>query len=120
MRPGAIVIVDWRNALAGSGEPNKLRPGVVIGSSTIAGDRLAFEIVVPLAGTRALAIEGASIAVDPTVANGCRARCYALAWNVQLVPHARLRETPSVVDDVVLEAIRSTVRGLIGGSAARA
>ncbi len=101
-------------------EPKKLRPGVVIGSSAIAGERPAFEVVVPLAGTRALAIEGASIAVDTTVANGCRARCYALACHVQSVPHARLRETPSVVDDVVLDAIRSTFRGLIGGSAARA
>ena len=115
MRPGAIVIVDWRNALPGSGEPNKLRPGVVIGSSTIAGERLAFEIVVPLAGTRALAIESASVVIEPTASNGCRTRCYALAWNVQSVPHARLRETPSAVDDGVLEAIRATLCVLIGG-----
>ncbi|HEY9179085.1 MAG TPA: hypothetical protein VIO32_00090 [Candidatus Baltobacteraceae bacterium] len=30
MNPGEIVLVDWRDALSGTGEPNKRRPAVVL------------------------------------------------------------------------------------------
>ncbi len=37
MTPGRIVVVDWRDALRGSGEPNTMRPAVVIGRPDLYG-----------------------------------------------------------------------------------
>ena len=106
MTAGQIVQVDWRDALSGSGEPNKRRPGIVVGSPRIFGSGLPFEIVVPLTGEKTLAIAGASLPIAPTPNNGCTKLCFALSWCVQAVPHTRIRETPSRVNDEELRAIR--------------
>jgi mRNA interferase MazF len=110
---GRIVAVDWRDALPGSGEPNKARPGVIVGSPRFFGGGLPFEIVVPLTGEEALAIAGASLRIMPTPENGCTKPCYALAWNVQAVPHARLTQTPSSITDEQLARIRECVAACI-------
>jgi mRNA-degrading endonuclease toxin of MazEF toxin-antitoxin module len=110
---GQIVSVDWRDALIGSGEPNKRRPGIIVGSSRFFGDGLPFEIIVPLTGESDLAISGASLLIRPTPENGCTKSCYALAWNVQSVPHARLAETPSHITDDELRRIRRQIAGCI-------
>jgi mRNA interferase MazF len=113
VKPGAIVLVDWRDALAGSGEPNKRRPGIVIGSTRFFGRGLPFDIVGPLAGEERLAIEGAATRIEPSAENGCTKPCYALAWNVQSVPHARITETRLRVTPNVLAMIRSQVEACI-------
>jgi mRNA-degrading endonuclease toxin of MazEF toxin-antitoxin module len=110
---GRIVTVDWRDALPGSGEPNKARPGVIVGSPRFFGGGLPFEIVVPLTGEEALAITGASVLITPTPKNGCTKPCYALAWNVQAVPHARLTETRSHITDEELARIREYVAACV-------
>jgi len=102
-------MVDWRDALAGSGEPNKKRPAIVVSSSRIFGTGLPFEIVVPLTGETALAITGASTPIEPTLENRCTKRSYALAWNVQAVPHSRLTETSSQITDDELADIRAHI-----------
>lgn len=106
MSPGRIVLVDWRDALPGSGEPNKRRPAVVVSSQRFFTGTLPFEIVVPLTGERDLAIVGASLEIAPTAENGCAKTCYALAWAVQSVPHARITQTNSHVTDDQLQRIR--------------
>jgi mRNA-degrading endonuclease toxin of MazEF toxin-antitoxin module len=111
--PGRIVAVDWRDALPGSGEPNKRRPAIVVGSSHLFGDGLPFEIVVPLTGEPKLAIEGASFAIEPTSENGCTKRSYALAWCVQTVSHARLTETRAHVTSDQVEKIRAQIAACI-------
>ncbi len=113
MTPGQIVIVDWRDALPASGEPNKARPGIVVGSPRFFGSGLPFEIVVPLTGEQALAIAGASVTIAPSPENGCAKPCYALAWNVQSVPHARLTETASRVTSAELALIRAHIASCI-------
>ena len=110
MNPGGIVMVDWRDALPGAGEPNKRRPAIVVSSAQVFGTGLPFEIVVPLTGERALAITGVSTVVEPTAENGCTKRSYALAWNVQTVAHARLTETSSHVTTGELADIRAQIR----------
>ncbi|MGA8576462.1 MAG: type II toxin-antitoxin system PemK/MazF family toxin [Candidatus Cybelea sp.] len=114
MKPGGIVLVDWRDALPGSGEPNKRRPAIVISSPQFFGSGLPFEIVVPLAGEERLAIEGASTRIDPSRENGCTKSCYALAWNVQAVPHRRITETRARVSGKDLASIRSQVASCVG------
>jgi mRNA-degrading endonuclease toxin of MazEF toxin-antitoxin module len=110
---GRIVAVDWRDALPGSGEPNKVRPGIIVGSPRFFGSGLPFEIVVPLSGEPELAIVGASVLISPTPENGCTKPCYALAWNVQTVPHARLTETPSRVTSTELADIRAQIAACV-------
>ena len=109
MKPGAIVLVDWRDALPGSGEPNKRRPGIVVSSPRFFGKGLPFEIVVPLTSEPALAIVGASLPIHPTKENRCTKTSYALAWNVQAVPHLRLSETSAHVTPRELTTIRTQI-----------
>ena len=113
MTPGQIVIVDWRDALAGSGEPNNQRPAIVIGSPSFFQSALPFEIVVPLTGEGALAITGASLAIEPSSENGCKKRSYALAWCVQAVSHSRVQLTGSRVTLDQVRTIRKQVAGCI-------
>lgn len=110
MSPGQIVAVDWRDALPGSGEPNKRRPAIVVGAPDLFGGFLPFELVVPLTGEERLAIDGASLAIEPSPQNGCTKRSYALAWCVQTVSQARIAGTPSRITDHEL----ATIHGQIG------
>jgi mRNA interferase MazF len=111
---GQIVVVDWRDALPGSGEPNKARPAIVVGSAALSEANLPFEIVVPLTGEERLAIAGASLKIAPTKENGCTKACYALAWCVQTVPHARIVETSARVTPEQLHSIRAQIANCIG------
>jgi mRNA interferase MazF len=110
---GSIVTVDWRDALPGSGEPKKTRPGIIVGSPRFFGSGLPFEIVVPLTGEADLAITEASVLIMPTPENGCSKPCYALAWNVQAVPHVRLTPTPSSITKDELARIRECIAACI-------
>ncbi len=114
MKGGQIVLVDWRDALPGSAEPSKHRPGVVVGSPDFFDGTLPVEIVVPLTGERALAVPGGAILIPPTADNGCTKTSFALAWNVQTVPHARLSETRSSITDDQLRAIRRQIADCVG------
>ena len=102
-------MVDWRDALPGSGEPNKRRPAIIVSSPRFFGSGLPFEIVVPLTSEEALAIDGASTTIAPNKENGCTKTSYALAWNVQAVPHARLRPTRSRITDEKLAGLRAQI-----------
>jgi mRNA-degrading endonuclease toxin of MazEF toxin-antitoxin module len=113
MKPGQIVMVDWRDALPGAGEPNKRRPAIVVSSPTYFGAGLPFEIVVPLTGESALAVTGASTPIEPTADNGCTKRCYALAWNVQTAAHARITQTESHITAEQLADIRAQIRAVV-------
>jgi mRNA-degrading endonuclease toxin of MazEF toxin-antitoxin module len=112
--PGDIVLVDWRDALEASGEPNKRRPAIVVGEPPYFGTGLPFEIVVPLTSEAALAIPDASLRIAPAPANGCAKLSYALSWNVQTVPHRRLSATRSRVTSDQLDVIRGQVARCIG------
>ena len=114
MRAGQIVAVDWRDALPGSGEPNKLRPGIVVGSDRYFSRNLPFEIVVPLTSRPDMAIPGASTLIKPAPENGCAKPCFALAWNVQAVPHARITATPSRINADELRQIRAQIADCVG------
>jgi mRNA-degrading endonuclease toxin of MazEF toxin-antitoxin module len=104
MKPGQIVKANWRDAFPQSGEPSKVRPGIVISAPRFY-ELLPFELIVPLTASEELALEEASVVIDPTSENGCAKRSYALSWNVQCVPHIRLTETPSCITDTALAQI---------------
>jgi len=110
MIPGDIVAVDWRDdAIPRSLEPNKRRPAVVIGSPRFFDADVPLRIVVPLTTREELNIRAATLRIEPTAKNGCTAISYALAWNVQTVPFARIRTTPSSVTDEQLAGLRKLV-----------
>ncbi len=117
MKPGEIVVVDWRDALVGSGEPNKRRPAIVVGAPPFFGDGLPFEIVVPLTAKAALAMPGASVCIAPTATNGLTKPSFALSWNVQSSPHKRLSATKFVIADSVLLEIQAQIARCVGVSA---
>jgi hypothetical protein len=68
---------------------------------------------VPLTGESALAIAGVSTVIEPTAVNGCTKRSYALAWNVQTVPHARVTATSSHISEDELADIRAQIRSAV-------
>lgn len=109
MTPGRIVLVDWRDALPGSVEPGKIRPGIVVGSPDVFGAESVTRIVVPLTGSALLAVPGASLEIAPTIENLCTKICYALAWNVQSVLCARIREADGQISQDQLTAIRTLI-----------
>jgi mRNA-degrading endonuclease toxin of MazEF toxin-antitoxin module len=111
---GAVVTVDWRDALYGSSEPKKRRPGIVVGSPRFFGRGLPFEMVVPLSAASAMAIPGGVVSIEPTPENGCTKRSFALAWNVQSVPHARITETSSRITTEQLADIRRIIALWLG------
>jgi len=86
LEAGALVVVDWRDALPG--EANKARPAVVVASSEMID--LPVILLVPLGGEAAPRIPGAFIAIEPTASNGCTKRSYALAHLVTATARARI------------------------------
>lgn len=109
MTPGRIVLVDWRDALPGSIEPGKVRPGILVGSSSVFGPASLTSIVVPLTGTAALAVPWVSLEIAPTAENYCTKTSYALAWNVQSVLCSRLREAKGSITHEQLRSVRGMV-----------
>lgn len=110
---GAIVLVDWRRGGIPK-EPTKLRPSIVVEDSRIFDDEHLNLIVVPLTTDADLAIPALSIAIDPTPQNGCKQRCYALAFNITSVSRGRIRTTNGAVTDAQLHAIRQKIGICLG------
>lgn len=113
MIPGDIVVVDWRDALPGSGEPGKQRPAVVVGRGDLFHGEFAYVLVAPLTGDSGLRVAEASVEIAPTKENHCSKRCYALSWNVQTVPKQRVRVTEARVTATQLQAIRDQIARLV-------
>lgn len=110
---GAIVLVNWRRGGLPK-EPTKLRPSVVVEDSRIFDDEHLNLIVVPLTTDIDLAIPALSVAIDPTPQNGCKGRCYALAFNVTSVSRGRIRPTSGRVTGTQLQAIRLKIGICVG------
>lgn len=113
MRPGEIVVVDWRDALPESGEPNKQRPAVVVGRSDLFHEEFEYLLVVPLTADSPLRIAGATVEIAPTKENLCSKPSFALAWNVQTVPKRRVRSTRARVTDEQLQELRDQIARLV-------
>jgi mRNA-degrading endonuclease toxin of MazEF toxin-antitoxin module len=113
MKPGSIIVVDWRDAIPASIEVNKQRPGIVVGRSDVFDDEFGFVMVVPLTGERELRILRATVEIPPTPDNGCTKRSYALTWNVQSVLKRRTRATKSHVTESQLEELRDQIARLV-------
>lgn len=111
-RAGQIVLADWRDGLPS--EPNKLRPAIVVEDSELFDDDYPNVILVPLAGDRLAAPAELTLPIDPTVENGCTARCYALSHNVTTTSVRRVRPTPSQITPEQLLAIRQQIAYAIG------
>ncbi|MDQ2681816.1 MAG: type II toxin-antitoxin system PemK/MazF family toxin [Candidatus Eremiobacteraeota bacterium] len=106
-------MIDWRDALPESGEPNKQRPAVVVGRSDFFDDQFAYLLVVPLTSDAPLQIAGATVEITPTDENHCSKRSYALSWNLQTVPKRRVRGTDARVTVVQLDEIRDQIARLV-------
>ena len=113
MKAGSIVVIDWRDAIPESGEPNKQRPGIVVGRSELFHEDFGFVMVVPLTGDAEMRVTGATVEITPTSENHCSKRCYALAWDTQTVAIRRVRATEARVTEVQLEELRDQIARLV-------
>lgn len=113
MTPGSIVVIDWRDALPKSGEPNKQRPAIVVGRSDVFHDGFGFIMVVPLTADTQMRIAGATVEIAPTEENRCSKKSYALTWNLQTVLKRRVRTTDAHVTEAQLEELRDQIARLV-------
>lgn len=109
---GQIVVADWRDALPK--EPNKLRPAVVIEDDELFADAYPNVILVPLTEDERLAIPDLALPIDPTPANGCANRCWALSHCVATTSARRLRATASMLTGEQVAIIRRQIVLAIG------
>jgi mRNA interferase MazF len=113
LRAGQIVLADWRgNALPK--EPNKRRPAVVVEDDGLFAPSYPNAILVPLTEDAALAIPDLSVAIAPTVENGCSKPCWAVSHLVATTAKARLQATPSRITPQQLTAIRRQIVLAVG------
>jgi len=113
MTPGSIVVVDWLDALPGTGEPGKQRPAVVVGRDDLYHANFGSLLVVPLTSDAALRVGEATVEIAPTKENRCLKRCYALSWNVLTVPKRRIRATEAHVTEAQVTALRDQIARLV-------
>ncbi|MGH7093893.1 MAG: type II toxin-antitoxin system PemK/MazF family toxin [Stellaceae bacterium] len=95
-------------------EPNKLRPAIVVEAAGLFGPNYPNVILVPLADDPGLAIPGVSLLIEPTPANGCTKRCYALSHCVAATSVRRLTGTRSHVESEQLREIRRQIAFAMG------
>jgi mRNA-degrading endonuclease toxin of MazEF toxin-antitoxin module len=88
---GQIVIVDWRDGLPN--EPNKRRPAVVVEDTDLFSVDFPNVILVPLTEHSDFAITQLSVVIDPTEANQCPSRCYALSHAITTISKRRIMQT---------------------------
>lgn len=113
LRAGQIVLADWRGD-AMPKEPNKRRPAVVVEDDGLFAPVYPNVILVPLIEDAALAIADLSVAITPTVENGCSKSCWAVSHLVATTSKARLRVTPSRITPGQLTAIRRQIALAVG------
>lgn len=114
MKAGQIVLVNWRDALQGTGEPNKIRPGIVVSDNRLLESGVRFAIIVPLSGSSRRELASSSLHISPTRENGCTKESYALSYLVQSVPNVRITETNSRVTADQLQEIRAQIAACVG------
>lgn len=107
------MLVDWRRGGLPK-EPTNLRPSIVVEDSRIFDEEHLNLIVVPITTDVNLAIPALSVAIDPSPQNGCKRRCYALAFNVTSVSGGRIKPTNGSVTGVQLHAIRQKIGICVG------
>jgi mRNA-degrading endonuclease toxin of MazEF toxin-antitoxin module len=113
LRAGQIVLADWRGDALPK-EPNKRRPAVVVEDDGLFAPAYPNTILVPLTDDAALAIPDLSVAIVPTVENGCSKPCWAVSHLVSTTAKARLRATSSCITPEQLAAIRRQIVLAVG------
>jgi mRNA interferase MazF len=113
LRAGQIVVADWRGDAIPK-EPNKLRPAVVVEDDGLFAPGYPNTILVPLTEDVALAIPDLSVAIAPTVENGCAKPCWAVSHLVATTSKARLRATQSHITLEQLATVRRQIALAIG------
>jgi mRNA interferase MazF len=108
LSPGQIVLMNLRDALPT--EPGKRnRPCVVVENPKVFGD-YANVIVVPLTHDRAASFSMVMTTIDPTLENGCDARCYAVSAHVTSSSRSRIvSATESRITAEQLATIRAQI-----------
>jgi mRNA interferase MazF len=89
------------------------RPAVVLQDEAVAGT-LPVVLVVPLTAAVAALRFAGTVAIDPTTANGLRARSVALIFQLRAVDRQRIQEALGSVSAEDLERIFTALDTLLG------
>jgi len=112
LRPGDIVVVDWRDAFPK--EPNKIRPAIVVEDTRLFDVDYANVVLVPITEDRELAMRSLSVELRPTKENGCTKTCYAASHTVTTTSKRRVSQTQSRITAEQLRRIREQIVESIG------
>jgi mRNA-degrading endonuclease toxin of MazEF toxin-antitoxin module len=115
LRPGQIVLADWRGDALPK-EPNKLRPAVVVEDDGLFAPSYPNAILVPLTEDATLAIADLSVPIEPTAENGCSKPCLAVSHLVTATSKGQIRPTSSQVTPMQLAQIRRQIAMAIGAA----
>ena len=113
LQAGQIVLADWHGD-APRKEPNKLVPAVMVEDDGLFAPGYPKAILVPLTGDGAPVIPDLSVAIAPTMENGCAKPCWAASHLVATTSKHRLTSTPSRVTAEQLATIRRQVAFAVG------
>ena len=107
MKRGDIVLVVL------PGDYGKARPALVVQADTLTADDCGSVVVCPLT-THLTGAASFRIAVDPTEANGLRARSEIMVEKLAGVARARLREVVGQLDRAAMAAVERALLLVLG------
>jgi len=111
---GSIVIVDWRGG-AMPGEPNNIRPAVVVEHASRFPEAYRNIIVVPLSSDASRVISAFSERIEPTPENGCPVLSWALGHYITMASSQRMMKvTQCRITDEQLASLRRRIGLALG------
>ncbi len=107
VRPGDVLLVDWREPVSG-GESNKSRPAVVVGSRVLSANATTL-ILVPVTTDSSVVLADFALNLTQTAGNGLRGDSFALAHLVTAATRSRVYGHIGAVTSEELGAVRALV-----------
>ena len=104
---GQIVVADWRDGV--TGEPNKMRPAVVVHDDELFDEQYPAVLLVPITEGGPHVMKRLAVKLEPTAENGCTKICYAISHLVAATATNRIRKTPSRISAEQLREIRQQI-----------
>jgi mRNA interferase MazF len=112
-RAGDILIVDFR-AGALPGEPNKIRPAVVIDNDMLFADDFDGVFVAPITSDERRVHPLFAVLLEPDMQNRCKTRSWVLGNRATAVSPLRCRMTEASITTEQLQLVRQRVAYMMG------
>jgi mRNA interferase MazF len=110
---GSIVVADFRGRPL-PGEPNKLRPAVVLQDEKLFFNDYDLVFVAPITSDTTFVHPAFAVRLEPSARNGCNAPSWIIANAPMAIALTRTRPTPSSITKEELELARLRVAQMMG------